>query len=214
MDFDEFCTKYRFSKTDPIAQEIFLDHAFREQKNPQIKFVGPLRSPDAHILMDPEEQSVLVEYAAKSEIVVEIGSYRGGSAEIMAPVCKKLICVDPFEMDTSIEWYKALNIQPEEILADFLKVAKRFPNIIFYKMTSFLASTTVLKNMKFDMVFVDGDHSFKGCLLDLAQYGPKTKKFILVHDYSTFFGGVIAACQTYFGRLPDALVSTLAVYRL
>jgi len=36
---------------------------------------------------------------------------------------------------------------------------------------------------RFDLVHIDGDHSFEACLFDLSLYYPMAKKFVLVHDY-------------------------------
>lgn len=48
-----------------------------------------------------------------------------------------------------------------------------------------------------DLLFVDGDHTFDGCLADLMNFGFMAKK-ILVHDCEALnYPGVKFACQKY-----------------
>ena len=36
---------------------------------------------------------------------------------------------------------------------------------------------------KYDIVHIDGDHSFKGCYSDLQKFYPASQKLVIVHDY-------------------------------
>jgi len=49
-----------------------------------------------------------------------------------------------------------------------------------------------------ELLFVDGDHTYEGCLADLTNYGDRAKK-ILIHDCECplTFPGVRKACEHY-----------------
>lgn len=53
-----------------------------------------------------------------------------------------------------------------------------------------------------DVLFVDGDHSYEGCLSDLQTYGPRAK-LILIHDClcPDTFPGVRKAAEDYAAAL-------------
>jgi cephalosporin hydroxylase len=48
-----------------------------------------------------------------------------------------------------------------------------------------------------DLLFIDGDHTFQGCLADLTNYG-KYAKTIAVHDTNSEYMGVWHAVTEYF----------------
>ena len=52
-----------------------------------------------------------------------------------------------------------------------------------------------------DLLFIDGDHTYAGCISDLTTYGPYAN-VIVVHDTSSEFLGVWEAVIAYF-RAPN-----------
>lgn len=55
-----------------------------------------------------------------------------------------------------------------------------------------------------DLLFIDGDHSYEGCLADLENWGPRVRKdgLILVHDSDTpAFPGVRRAIDEFCDRM-------------
>lgn len=162
--------------------------------------------------MNPKEAVMLVDIC-KGKRVIEIGSFRGGSAEILAPHVKFITCIDPHE---DIEWgdkdTSGYGITfGSDVQAEFLFSMRLFKNWKYIQKKSDDAVNDV---NKVDCVFIDGWHSYEQCLADLKNYTPKAKKYVLVHDYCTMFGGVIAACTEYFKRLPDIVCDTLAIYKI
>ena len=154
-----------------------------------------------HSLMTNDE-SHLLQTICQGKNVVEIGSYRGGSAEAIAKVCRHLTCIDPHG-DLNFGDYTD---DGEDIQAEFLRTISPFHNITYIRDYSDRARHLV---SSFDVVLIDGEHSYDQCLKDLQNY---RTQYMLVHDYCLMFTGVIAACQNYFGRLPDQLVGSLAYY--
>lgn len=58
-------------------------------------------------------------------------------------------------------------------------------------------------DLPLDLVFIDGDHSFEGCMADLITWVPKVKKggMILLHDADTAsFPGVQLAIREFCGK--------------
>lgn len=146
-------------------------------------------------LIFKEEGEILFQAVSElgdKAVVVEIGSYVGRSADVMAQVCEargyKLICIDPFVvgfdgvgMEGSKEqFYK--NIMEvyncvELIEAKSEDVYKEVPDI--------------------DFLFIDGDHDREGIEKDCKYYLPKLKSNHLVsfHDYH----------NTSFPQIPDVV---------
>ncbi len=65
-----------------------------------------------------------------------------------------------------------------------------------------------------DFVFIDGDHSYEGCLADLRAWWPKVKVGgrIAGHDHTHDFPGVIRAVSEFFG--PEGGCGEVVGYRV
>jgi cephalosporin hydroxylase len=51
----------------------------------------------------------------------------------------------------------------------------------------FLREPHTFPSGNFDLVHIDGDHSFKGCYSDMQKFYPLASKYVVIHDY--FYNG-------------------------
>lgn len=141
-----------------------------------------------------------------SKIGVEVGVAFGGHSEAileLTSVCK-LLGVDPYQ---HFEYYKdGMNIpQPEfDFLYEFTcnrlsRFGERYNPI---RAKSVKAVNII--NIPVDFVYIDADHSFRGCLQDIIVWFPKVKIGGIIggHDYdSSQHPGVTIAVNDFFGWL-------------
>lgn len=112
-----------------------------------------------HSQMTPEEQYCLGKYASGRKNALEVGTYMGISAGIIATKLDKngkLICVDPFEKKNG-------KLNPGYLMAQ--RVLKR--KGVLSKTTFLLGySTDAAIKMQIpkqlDFIYIDGDHSYEG----------------------------------------------------
>lgn len=166
----------------------------------------------------PTEYAVLGTLAGITQHhILEIGSYLGYSACIMASAIgnnRKIYAVDNFsipknwEKQTTDNWIYANYSQWEW-------AHKNSENLGLADKINFIKSNSkdyavTLKNMAdrplFDLMFIDGDHTYEGCLRDFSDYYPMLEKggFIIAHDYnSPLHPGVSIAVHEFVEKNPD-----------
>jgi predicted O-methyltransferase YrrM len=131
----------------------------------------------------PEEQGRLCDLmaAAPGRYAVEIGAYLGATTRVLAQACrglgKRLIVVDP--------WDGTQDASDDAVYRQFLANTADLHDVL-----------TVIRGRSADvalpgdvdgnaaLVFVDGDHSYEGCLKDLIRYWKYLPKggVLAVHD--------------------------------
>lgn len=119
-----------------------------------------------------EDEAHCLQQLAREGFVLEIGSWTGFSAYRMAFSAARVDCVDP---------YTDPGGPPS---GEFLKNTSMYDNIYLHIGRS--ADIVPLFNPIFDLVFIDGDHSYEGCRLDLELALAKVKfgGVIALHDYN------------------------------
>jgi len=118
--------------------------------------------------------------------VLELGSHVGQSSFVIAHSAKELSCVDawidgtPFLEENQRDIYAQ---QPEGMRKRFLENTKSLNNIKSYKglTTDFKDS---FKDLEFDLVLIDSDHSYEGVKEAIKDYKDKAKVLIF-HDYKS-----------------------------
>ena len=132
-----------------------------------------------------EEQGIYLYETAKSlpdnAVIVEIGSYLGRSASFIAAALKEsnktFFAVDTFENHAMTEGKR-------DTLASFKENTKPFNDHI--QILQGLSAEVVRDfSLSIDLLFIDGDHSYEGCLADLESWLPHVKEggSIIFHDY-------------------------------
>ena len=146
------------------------------------------------------EVKVLREHCTGKRIL-EVGSYKGKSACIIAPVAESLVCVDTFKADGSGQ-----NQQEDFItLDDFKRNTKCFDNITVLIGDSFKIIPFSVPDNFFDVVFLDGLHWTWGVERDIITCWPKLKMngVMLFHDtdwMSREGVGPLKAIKKYFTK--------------
>lgn len=116
----------------------------------------------------------------KPESICEIGAYTGGSSYFAAAV---------FQRANPQMTYSMIDISDKligfEVFSQVLNLDKRVPS-----------TATDHRGEKFDMVFVDADHSYAGARLDYEALGQHAEKLIGFHDihgheYDDLDGGIV-----------------------
>jgi hypothetical protein len=112
----------------------------------------------------------------------EIGTWRGESVAVVSPFCKSCITMNLSSKELEKMGWGGRYLEIQRIFS------KRLPNVIHIEANSHYFDFSQLK--KFDLIFIDGDHSYKGVKQDTENAFRLLKddrSIIVWHDYSTNF---------------------------
>ena len=118
---------------------------------------------EAHSQLVQVEKDTLTKYATDKMSALEIGTYMGGSANIIAKALRpegKLYCVDPFP-DRKGKKDPGWTIAERDLKRNGI-----FEKVIFLRGLSTDPAITSKIPKGLDFVFVDGDHSYQGLAND------------------------------------------------
>ncbi len=114
-------------------------------------------------------------------VIVEIGSHLGASACFLAEGARKrngrVFCIDTWQND-------AMPGERQDTHADFKKNTHDYSDIIT-PLRGFSVDVADGFSERIDLLFIDGDHSYEGCLSDIRNWIPKLKSGgrVVFHDY-------------------------------
>lgn len=150
------------------------------------------------------ELNWLAEQASKHKLICEIGSWKGSSTRALADNTSGTVyAVDTFMGDiyTREDWEFRGN-PPEWLYTEFIKNTSDLKNLVVVKMLSVDAAKE-LKDLRFDMIFIDAEHTYESVKSDILAWKPLLADGGLLcgHDFEPGFPGVIQAVQEL---LPNA----------
>lgn len=147
-----------------------------------------------HLTNQEKRQLFYLSQNVNDGIAVEIGSFVGASSCFIASgICtqSKLLCIDTWQNN-------AMSEGERETFVEFRRNTAAFKHKI-HPVKGF--STEVVDDIKkisanIDFLFIDGDHSYKGCKSDWETYKPMLKKgsCVIFHD-SGWAEGVIKVIE-------------------
>ena len=134
--------------------------------------------------MTDKELQWLYEQASHMDSIVEIGSWKGRSTHALLSGCKGIVtAVDHFKGSLAELETTHLEAKDSDIHAEFLSNVGSFDNLKVIK-TDSLSASLRFGNYSVDMVFIDGDHTISGIMVDLLMWLPIAKKLICGHDWN------------------------------
>lgn len=146
----------------------------------------------------------------KDKVVVEIGSFHGKSANYIAPVAKKLTCIDTFAANEGGQYQH----EEPQTLTEFKKNTEEFDNIEIIVGRSENVHDRI-PNASIDVLFIDGDHTYESVSNDLRNYLPKLKPdgVVCCHDYYSDWPGCVRAIHEGIG-FPQRVVDVMVVHKI
>ncbi len=200
----EVFTKYADSPARGCAPIFFADYF---AKAAPFGFPEAFRSAELGLISQTSHEERLMLYALiagiKPERALEIGRARGGSTVILASAVKHngsgvLVSMDP-------------NTWEEHKIHETLRSRLIEEGVIFLDAYSPAANGEAVAKAGglFDFVFIDGDHSYEGCLRDIVGCLDfiKPGTFIVLHD--AHYGGVQDAVAESISKHPIANCGSL-----
>lgn len=141
----------------------------------------------------------------KNMSMIEIGSYAGESTELFTSNFKSVISIDPFLNDYDVSDITCEYMELTEVYKIFNGRMSKYKNFEHIKKTSDEAIND-LKNIKVDLVYIDGLHTYEQVKKDIENYLPLINDggFICGHDYHPVWQGVVNAIHEKLG-VPDKL---------
>jgi|688.fasta_scaffold711935_2 hypothetical protein len=151
-----------------------------------------------------ENRNLLLNEFQKNIKIAEIGVFKGEFSkkifELLSP--SELHLIDLFEGDMCSGDKDGNNIVWTNLQEEYIKLKEYFSNnknVFLHKGFSYEILSSFPDNY-FDMIYVDGDHTYEGVKKDLNIVFDKIKNngFICGHDYTQFmFPGVVKAVNEF-----------------
>lgn len=130
--------------------------------------------------------------------ICEIGSYVGESTEIFANRFRSVFAVDPWMDDYDPNDAACHHAPFSEVEKAFDKRMSFYPNVVKVKGKS----EDVIPQLqhKFDIIYIDGMHTYEAVRQDIINSYPKVTYAIAGHDYSNDWPGVMKAVDELLGK--------------
>lgn len=130
--------------------------------------------------MSKEELDWLKSTAKQMKSVVEIGSWKGRSTQALLIGCRgPVVAVDNFHSGTEDMINECRN---DAVYYEFMENVGHFKNLTVEKGDSDEIFKKYI-DKQFEMVFLDGGHSYEDVSLDIKNWGSLATKVVCGHDY-------------------------------
>lgn len=134
--------------------------------------------------------------------VLEVGSWAGRSAIVMARNGAEVTCVDTWEGSQNDEGCKQYDGSRGTPFQVFLRNVQGLPIKAHIGRSPDEASE--FKDGEFDIVYIDAEHDYQSVVADIMAWWPKAKHLIAGHDYD-FFPEVRQAVANCFASPPEVV---------
>lgn len=147
--------------------------------------------------------------------IMEVGAYLGYSSCIMASALsenRKVFAIDMFDREKG--WKK--NTSDDWIFKNYSQwewAHKNAADLGFAEKIEFIKDTTAgyfkklsATPVEYDLLFIDGDHSYEGCMADMQDYASLLMPggYMVMHDYiSPKYPGVKKATDEFIQQHPE-----------
>jgi nitrogen regulatory protein PII-like uncharacterized protein len=143
--------------------------------------------------MTEAELEWLRDAAACSESVLEIGTWKGRSTAALAAGCSgRVVTVDHFQGSPSEVETDQAEALTNDLFAEAVTNLCGFVNVEILRMSSMEAGERLAEE-RFDMVFIDGEHTEEAVRMDLDLWGGSASRLLCGHDRT--LPGVAAALE-------------------
>lgn len=141
------------------------------------------------------DAAALRDLAKERRMIVEIGTFTGGTAEILAEAMAPdghLVTIDPYLTRPAVHWGQADGQIQEvfftcgEALLQAVNRLERFRNRVTQIMGESVKVARMFADQSLDLVFIDGAHDYESVMADLRAWLPKVKPdgIISGHDFN------------------------------
>jgi predicted O-methyltransferase YrrM len=149
--------------------------------------------------MDHPDLQWLAEKAKSHKYIVEIGCWLGRSTRALADNTDGVVyAVDTWGFTNEEPQRKILEGKPEDWLFDeFLRNMKFLSNVRVSRKYSIDAAND-FKNMKFDMIFIDGSHDYENIKKDIMAWYPLLEENGLFCGHDVLYPDIEKALKELF----------------
>lgn len=142
-------------------------------------------NPEIQGWMTVPELEWLYSTASTMDSIVEIGSWKGRSIHALLEGCKhgKVIAVDTFQGSPSELDSDHKEARSGCIFRTFNANTEKYKNLKCFPMHS-IEAIKYTGTEKFDMVFIDAEHTYDSVISDLTAWYFRCSKLLCGHDYS------------------------------
>ncbi|GEM_PF-1179999 len=148
--------------------------------------------------MSFSELQFLYNYSKYFNYIAEIGSWKGRSTHALCSGCKGVVTAIDHFLGSKNEDDRHQEAKKDLVYPAFLKNMKNFTNLQINKQDSLHASLEYMDN-SFDMIFIDGEHTYEGVKSDIQAWKNKARILLCGHDYCDAWPDVKKAVDEELG---------------